>query len=332
MDRMRQILLGASDSDLETLRAVLTNDDLGRVVDSMGLCNSVWNVEPFADKVGFAQKENAFRAARHNGLIDSDMLLADAVGRTLDARSNVILNPVPEDTVVSAGSRARVRFMTPANLMEWLSGCRTRSAEKLRRGLVWFYATHERDKALSDLDAVSQELVAARQEIGAKDEAIAELTALLEDHKREEQRLRPNPSTEVFKLYRQGDLVVSMRRRPSTVAARAKVLGILNFEEVPGLAPFQDACDTWDGWQKLATSMGLCHRQPVPYTNKKGRTVFVNAYLFTPLTPATLDSMLATLTPARAEWLRGTLAVLGGVVDTMQSTLDGYLVPMTMED
>jgi hypothetical protein len=72
--------------------------------------------------------------------------------------------------------------MTPANLMEWLSGCCTRSAEKLRRGLVWFYVTHERAKVQEELDAVTWELEATRHEVASKDEAIAELTAMLEDH------------------------------------------------------------------------------------------------------------------------------------------------------
>jgi hypothetical protein len=333
MDHMRQILLGASDADIEALRSVLCDTDLNHVVDSLNMKNSVWYVEPFADKVGFANKENAYRAARNKNLFDSDMLLADAVGRTVtaspsvDAPSKTILNPVPDDTVVPASSRARVRFMTPGNLMEWLSGCHTESARKLRRGLVWFYATHERAQVQKEMDAVMQELQAARAELAEKDEAIIELTAMLEDHKKVEMNRLPEPPMEIFKLFKKDNLVASMRRRPSTILARMRVFKNLQFDEVTGIEPFAEACETWDAWHKMATSMRLCYRQPLPHTNKKGKTTQVNTYSYMRVTQPVMEVMLASMTPVRADWLRGVLHRLD-LVDTMQeASLDTYLAP-----
>jgi hypothetical protein len=118
-----------------------------------------------------------------------------------------------------------------------------------------------------------------------------------------------------------------MRRRPSTIAPRAKVFNELGFEEVTDIVPFTEACDTWDAWHKLVASMGLCYRQPVPHTNKQGKTMHVNMYMFMPMTPVTLDSMLAMMSPTRAEWLRGVLVRLC-MVDTTQTTLDAYMVPI----
>jgi hypothetical protein len=331
MDHMRQMLLGASDADIEALRSVLRDTDLNHVMDSLNMKNSVWYVEPFAAKVGFANKENAYRAARNKNLFDSDMLLADAVGRTVtaspsvDAPSKTILNPVPDNTEVSASSRARVRFMTPSNLMEWLSGCQTEAARKLRRGLVWFYATHEKAQVQKEMEEVTRELQAARAELAEKDEAIIELTAMLEDHKKVEMNRLPDPPMEIFKLFKKDNLMASMRRRPSTILGRMKVFKNLHFDEVTGIEPFAEACDTWDAWHKLATSMGLCYRQPLPHTNKKGKTTQVNTYSYTPLTQPVMEGILATMTSVRADWLRGVLRHLGLVDMTQEApSVDTY--------
>jgi hypothetical protein len=336
-ERMEVYLLGASKTDIDSVWSVLSDVEFNQVVDSFNIGKCVWNAEPFADKAGFSNRENAFRAARSRGLIDSDMLLSDAVGRmttlspSVEEPTKTILNPVPDTTVVPSTSRARVRFMTPTNLVEWLSSANTDAGRRLRRGMMWLYATIERKRTMDQLHAVQRELQTTRAELAERDQAFAELTAILEEHQQNEAEKTTPPPVEIFKLFKRDNKVGFLKRRPSTLASRVKVFTDLRFQEVEGVEPFVEACDTWDTWHKLMVKKGLCYRDPVRHTSKKGKISHVNTYVYTPVSPVTLDSLLADMKPARAQWLRKVLAKLDGVIDSTQTSLDNYFVPQQQQ-
>jgi enamine deaminase RidA (YjgF/YER057c/UK114 family) len=94
---------------------------------------------------------------------------------------------------------------------------------------------HERARAQEQVEAVTQELQAARNQIVQQDIAYAELTAFLDEHKKTEMERLPEPPMEIFKMFKRNNLVASMRRRPSTIAARVRVFTDLRFEEVKGI-------------------------------------------------------------------------------------------------
>ena len=329
-ERMEVYLLGASKKDIDCLWSVLSDVEFNQVVDSFNIGKCVWNVEPFADKAGFANRENAFRSARSRGLIDSDMLLSDAVGRmttlspSIEEPTKTILNPVPDTTVVPSTSRARVRFMTPTNLVEWLSSANTDAGRRLRRGMMWLYATIERKRTMDQLHAVQRELQTTRAALAERDEAFAELTAILDEHQKNEAEKTTPPPVEVFKLFKKDNKVGFLKRRPSTLASRVKVFTDLRFQEVEGVEGFVEACDTWDAWHKLMVKKGLCYRDPVRHTSKKGKISHVNTYVYSAVSPVTLDNLLADMKPARAQWLRSVLGKLDGVIDSSQTSLDSY--------
>jgi hypothetical protein len=319
--------MGANEDDLRALRSILTDEELNSVSDSMGMKGVVLNVEPFAQKVGFTRKENAFRAAKAKDLITSSMPLADARGRTLDPGGNVILNPISEDLVVAPGSRARVRFMTPAQLMEWLSGCNTPNCQEVRRGLAWFYAMHERERELKEIDELTAELADAHKTIEEKDDALAELVAILQEHKEAELKRRRAITPGLFKIYRNGSRIVPMKRQPTTLAPRIKVLQSLGFSEIPDIPTHPEAGKAWDQWHKVMKKKGLSQRSPVPY-RKDNTARILWAYKIDAMTPAALEDTLTGLTPWQAEWMRKVVNMLDGVVDVSQSTMDEYMVPI----
>jgi hypothetical protein len=152
MDHMRQVLGGAGKNDWRHLKGVLRDEEFNTVAKLLGMPGALFNVEPFAERVGFRHKSNAIRAGKAKKLIACTMSLAEARGKkTIPGRlpgqpDRVIMNPIDENEPLDPKSRSRIRFMEGPDLLEWLCGCQTKAAERLRRGLVWFYALHRTEE------------------------------------------------------------------------------------------------------------------------------------------------------------------------------------------
>jgi hypothetical protein len=313
MERMLDKLYSASADELCNLYNMLSDEDINQIMESLPLCNAVWNVEVFADKVGFADKGNAFRYASQKNLIDSEMLLKDAVGKTYDEKDQAIINPVPSNLSVLPTSRTRVRFMTPRNLMEWLMACHTKSAEKLRRSLVWTYALHTREKLQQEVASACQQLDAMKREVKqAPRKTDASTTA-----------------ARVFKIFKYCDepIYVSVQRKSATLTSRVKTLSKAGFAEMTGVPTYARASSVWSAFMGSMKKRNHCVKAHVP-----GGKSYVYAHRYNPVTPAVIEDVIKQLglSASDDEWLRTTLGALDGIVDVTQKTMGAYMQPMPM--
>jgi hypothetical protein len=300
------------------------------VANLLGMRGAVFNVEPFAEKVGFPHKSNAIRAGKAKKLFAYTMSLAEARGKkSIPGRlpgqpDRIIMNPVDEHMPVAPKCRARVRFMEGPDLLEWLCGCQTKAAERQRRGLVWFYAMHRTEQTARHIEELKAEMVASSSTQEERDQALQELTAFLEEDKEEEEKRRPTLPPPLFKIFRKEGRICPAKRQPSTLTARLSLMRTLGFEEVTQLPSFRNAGPTWDKWHEAMKESGLSLRHAEHYLNKKGQMKTLYSFEIRPMTAAELEGTLDGLEEAEKEFIRGVVARIGAVDET-QTEIDDYL-------